>query len=146
MAEDQPIWIRIVFSLVPLVMGLVILGAWFGIVPTDGGQFNAPAAVIFALAGGLILFAFLIWIPRDAPKALTLVLPWALVLAVAAVCNWTAFAPEVRYTSEVTIGPWSSSGEDQVGGRIVFGLVALVVDAIVLAGVFSTVRNWFRSK
>jgi len=146
MTEDQPIWIRILFSLVPLLMGLVILGAWFGFIPTDGGSFHAPPAVIFALAGGLILFAFLVWIPSEAPRAVRLVLPTILLLSVAVVCNWTAFAPGITYTSEVTIGPWSSSGEDQVGGRIAFGVVAVVIDAIVVVGVFETVRRWLRPK
>jgi len=146
MGDDQPFWLRLIFSLVPLLMGLVILGAWFGVVPTDGGSFNAPPAVILALAGGLILFAFLIWIPKETPKAVRLILPTILLLAVAVVCNWTAFAPGIRHTSEVTIGPWSSSGEDQVGGRIAFGLVAIAIDAIVVLGIFVTVRRWLRPK
>ncbi len=146
MTGDQPVWVRIVFSLVPLLMGMVILGAWFGFVPTDGGSFQAPAAVILSLAGGLILFAFLVWLPSEAPKALKLGLPAILVLLVAVVCNWTAFAPGLRYTSEVTIGPWSSSGEDQVGGRIAFGLAALAVDAVLVIGIFTTLRDWLRPK
>jgi hypothetical protein len=144
MTEDQPLWARILFSLVPLVMGLVILGAWFGIVPTDRGSFHAPAAVILSLAGGLILFAFLVWIPSEAPKVVRLGLPAILMLAVAVVCNWTAFAPGIRYSSEVTIGPWASSGEDQAGGRIAFGVVAVAIDAILAIGILASVRNWLR--
>jgi len=144
MTEEQPLWARIIFSLVPLMMGLLILGAWFGIVPTDGGSFHAPPGVIFALAGGLILFAFLVWIPSEAPKGLRIALPAILLVAVAVVCNWTAFAPGIRYTSEVTIGPWSSSGEDQVGGRIVFGLAALAIDAVLLIAVIQAVRKRLR--
>ena len=146
MTEDQPLWARIIFSLVPLLMGLIILGAWFGIVPTDGGSFQAPAAVILSLAGGLILFAFAVWIPGDSPKAVRVGLPAILMLLVAVVCNWTAFAPGIRYTSEVTIGPWTSTGEDQVGGRIAFGLVAAAIDAILVIGILATLRNWLRPK
>jgi hypothetical protein len=146
MAEGQPVWVRLAFSLVPLLMGLLILGAWFGIVPTDGGSFNAPPAVIFSLAGGLILFAFLVWIPSEAPKTLRVGLPAFLLLAVAVVCNWTAFAPGLHYTSEMAIGPWSSSGEDQVGGRIAFGLAALAVDALVVTGILTALRGWLRPK
>jgi hypothetical protein len=119
----------------------VILGAWFGIVSTDGGTFGAPPAVAFALAGGLIIFAFLGWVPRQAPRFLAFVLPWTLVLAVAVVCNWTAFALQGHYTSEVTISLGSSSGEDQIGGRAVFGLVALAIDALVIGGLVTTART-----
>jgi hypothetical protein len=146
MAEDQPTWVRLLFSLVPLLMGLVILGAWFGVVPTDGGSFHAPPSVILSLAAGLILFAAAIWIPSGAPKALRLGLPAILLLLVAVVCNWTAFATGIRYTSEMTLGGWTTTGEDQVGGRIAFGLAALAVDAILVTGLFTTLRNWLRSK
>jgi hypothetical protein len=146
MTEDQPIWARILFSLIPLLMGALILGAWFGLVPTDGGRFHAPAAVIVSLGGGLILFAVAVWIPHTAPKALRIGLPAILLLLVAVVCNWTAFAPGIRYTSQVTIGPWSSSGEDQVGGRIAFGLVAVAIDVILAIGILASLRNWPRPK
>jgi hypothetical protein len=146
MTEHQPLWVRVLFSLVPLAMGLIILGAWFGIIPTDGGTFHAPPVVILSLAGILILFALLVWLPSQAPKSVRLVLPAVLLLLVAVVCNWTAFAPGVRYSSQVSIGPWSSTGEDQVGGRIVFALVALAIDALLALALFQAIRKRSRPK
>jgi hypothetical protein len=146
MAEGQPIWVRLLFSLVPLLMGLVILGAWFGVVPTGGGSFHAPAAVLLSLAAGLILFAAAVWIPSNAPKALRLGLPATLLLLVAVVCNWTAFAPGIRYTSEITIGAWTTSREDLIGARIAFGLVALAIDAVLVYGILTAVRQRLRPK
>jgi hypothetical protein len=102
--------------------------------------------VILSLAGGLILFAAAVWIPGTAPKALRLGLPAILLLLVAVVCNWTAFAPGLRYTSEVAIGPWTSSGEDQAGGRIAFGVVAAAIDAVLVVGILASVRTWLRPK
>jgi hypothetical protein len=93
MTGDQPIWAKIIFSPVPLVISLVILGAWFGVVPTDGGSFHAPAAVIISLAGGLILFAVMVWIPAGAPKVLRAGLPAILLLLLAVVCNWDCLRP-----------------------------------------------------
>jgi hypothetical protein len=73
-------------------------------------------------------------------------LPAIRLLLVAVVCNWTAFAPGIRYTSDVAIGPWTSGREDQVGGRIAFGAVAAGIDAILAIGLVASIRNWLRPK
>jgi len=144
MNDGGPVWIRIVFGLGAALMGALILGALAGVVPTDGGVFAAPAAVILAIGAGLILFAVMLWVPRSAPAALRTALGLLLFLLVAGVCNWTAFAPGVRYTSETTFGAWTSSAEDPVGGRIAFGVVALVIDAVLAYGIFGAIRRALR--
>src|SRR4030042_7184231 len=108
MGEGEPLWARALFSLVPLLMGLVILGARAGIVPTEGGSFHAPPVVMIALGAGLMLLSLTVWIPSTTPAALKSGLfAILLLLLVAVVCTWTAFAPRLRYTSEVTIGGWT---------------------------------------
>ena len=144
MNDGGPVWIRIVFGLGAALMGALILGALAGVVPTDGGVFGAPAGVILALGAGLILFAVMLWIPRSAPGVVRTILGGLLFLLVAGVCNWTAFAPGVHYTSETTIGGWTTSGEDPVGGRIVFGAAALAIDAVLAYGIFDAVRRALR--
>jgi hypothetical protein len=139
-----PVWIRILFGLCAALMGALILGALVGVVPTDGGGFTAPAGIILALGAGLILFAILLWIPRSTPGVVKTVLGGLLFLLVAGVCNWTAFAPGVRYTSETTIGGWTTSGEDPVGGRIVFGAAAVAIDAVLAYGIFGAIRRALR--
>lgn len=139
--DHPPLWLQLLFGLVPLPMALALLGAWFGVVPTGAGTFVAPPLVIFALSSGLILFALLMWVPREAPRAIRFGLPVALLLSIAVVCNWTAFAPNLRYTSQVAIGPWSSRGEDAVGGRIAFGLAALAVDALIVLTIAQAIRS-----
>jgi hypothetical protein len=139
--NEPPRWIPLLFGAVAFLMGSLILGAYFGIVPTDGGRFTAPPAVILGIGLGLLAGAAIFWLPRTAPAV---VRSGLLVLALgllAVVCNWTAFAPEVIYSSSVSIGPVSFSGSDQVGGRIVFGLAALLVDAAIVA----TMAGWIRS-
>ena len=144
MREGEPLWASALFSLVPLLMGLVILGAWAGIVSTEGGSFHTPAVVMSALGAGWMLFSLMVCIPSTTPTALRSGLPAILLLLVAVVCNWTAFAPGIRYTSEVTIGGWTSSGEDPLGGRIAFGLLAITIDAGLAYGVYLGIRRWLR--
>ena len=144
MDDGGPVWIRILFGLGSALMGALILGALAGLVPTDGGAFAAPAGVILALGAGLILFAIMLCIPRSTPRALRTLLGVLLFVLVAGVCNWTAFASGVRYTSQTTIGSWITTGEDPVGGRIVFGLVALAIDAVLAYGIFDAIRRALR--
>jgi hypothetical protein len=144
MDNSGPLWIRILFGVVAALMGLLILGALAGLVPTDGGEFLAPTGILASLGAGLILFAVMLWVPRSAPAALRTGLGLLLFLLVAGVCNWTAFAPGVRYTSETTIGGWTRSGEDPVGGRIAFGIVALVIDAVLAYGIIEAIRRALR--
>ncbi|NTW08575.1 MAG: hypothetical protein HGA28_03305, partial [Anaerolineaceae bacterium] len=79
-----------------------------------------------------------------APAILRTALGIITFITLAAVCNWTAFAPGVTYTSSTSIGPFSFEGEDQVGGRIVFGLVAIVVDIILISSIILWLRKLTR--
>jgi cytochrome c oxidase assembly factor CtaG len=144
--NEPPRWIPVLFGAVSFAMGALILGAFLGIVPTDGGRFSAPPAVIVALGIGLILFAALLWAPRSTPASLKSSLVLLALVLTAVVCNWTAFAPEVMYFSSTSIGPIAFSGPDQLGGRIVFGLAALLVDAVILAVLVGWVRAARRGK
>lgn len=141
---STPVWTRILFGAIPILMGVVILGAQAGFVPTDGGRFHAPPWVILSLGAGLILFGLGLWMPASTPPQLKSAIFLVLLLFLAVVCNWTAFAPGVVYTSEMTIGGWTTSGEDPIGGRIVFGAVALAVDALLAFTVVDIVRRALR--
>jgi hypothetical protein len=63
-------------------------------------------------------------------------------MSLALVCNWTAFAPEVSYSSSTTIGPIQIRGGDQIGGRIVFGAAAIIVDILLI----SVIIGWIRPR
>jgi hypothetical protein len=141
---STPVWIRVLFGAVPILMGVVILGAQAGVVPTDGGRFLAPPWVILSLGAGLIVFGLGLWMPAATPPRLKSAIFLCLLLLLAAVCNWTAFAPGIVYTSETTIGGWTTSAEDPIGGRIVFGAVALAVDALLAFTVIDLVRRAIR--
>ncbi|WKZ35250.1 MAG: hypothetical protein QY332_16680 [Anaerolineales bacterium] len=143
--DDTPKWIPVLFGSVMLLMGALILGALFGIVPTDeDGAFLAPPMIIAALGLGFILGAFLLWIPDWTPPLLRTFLFLVTLALVAVVCNWTAFAPQVVYYSSTSIGPVQFSGESKIGGRIVFGIAALIVDSIFISTLIAWVRSIFR--
>ncbi|MBM3122051.1 MAG: hypothetical protein FJZ97_07680, partial [Chloroflexi bacterium] len=90
---STPVWIRVLFGAIPILMGVLILGAQAGVVPTDGGSFHAPPWVILSLGAGLILFGLGLWMPASTPPRLKSAIFLILLLFLAAVCNWTAFAP-----------------------------------------------------
>jgi hypothetical protein len=142
--DATPVWIRVLFGAIPILMGSVILGALAGIVPTAGGRFLAPPWVILPLGAGLILFGLALWIPASTPPLLKSGIFLVLLLLVAVVCNWTAFAPGVVYTSQTTIGGWTTSGEDPIGGRIAFGLAALAIDGLLAFTIVDLVRRAIR--
>lgn len=113
--DEPPRWIPVLFGGVAFLMGVLILGAFLGVVPTDGGRFFAPPAVIIALGSGLVLFAALLWIPPKTPALVKSGLVLLALALTAIVCNWTAFAPEVVYSSSTSIGPFAFLGSDQLG-------------------------------
>lgn len=141
MGDGLSPWMRALLGLVPLMMAVIILGALAGFVPTGDGKFLAPAWVIASIGAGLMLFAVAVWIPGTAPKIVRSGLGLLLFVLVAIVCNWTAFAPGVRYTTEFSLGPLSHSGEDPTGGRIVTGLVAIAIDILFAYSIFDAVRR-----
>jgi cytochrome c oxidase assembly factor CtaG len=144
--NETPRSIPLLFGSVMFLMGSIILGALLGIVPTDGGRFTAPPTVIAALGLCLLFGAFMLWLPRQAPVLIRTVLLIMALDLLAVVCNWTAFAPDVVYYSSTSIGPVTITGEDQVGGRIVFGFAAVVVDVSILSMLIGWVHSSMLSK
>lgn len=142
--EDTPRWIPILFGSVALLMGALILGALFGIVPTDGGRFMAPPIVILALGLGMLLGGLMLWIPQKWPASIKTLLLTGVLVSMSVVCNWTAFAPGVVYQSSTSFGPVTIEGESSIGGRIAFGVAAAIVDLVVLSILIGWVRALWR--
>jgi hypothetical protein len=145
-ASSPPKWIPAVFGFFAFLMGTLVLGAVLGIVPADPHGFLAPRWVVGAIGVGLILLAFMFWIPTSTPSLVKAVMGWTAMLLWAVVCNWTAFARGVRYTSSLSAGPVSVEGNDQFGGRIVFGLVALVIDGLLAWSLVTQIRRRLRAR
>jgi hypothetical protein len=143
MSDETPksVAVPIFFGGVCFLLGVVILGSQAGVIPTAEGAFFAPPSVITALAIGLIILALAIGIPARSPAFLRGLLGFLALAMFAVVCNWSAFAPNVRYSTNFQIGPFSGSGEDPIGGRIVFGIVALAIDGLLLSWLVWTIRR-----
>jgi hypothetical protein len=139
--NPPPWWIPLLFGFAMIGMGVLIVCLVTGIFPMTRGAGDAPRWVMVAIAGGLILGGFLMILPQESPAFIRSILGLGALVLAAVVCNWTAFAPGVHYSSEVSFGPVSVWGEDQVGGRIMFGLAALAVDALLGWVVFYEVRK-----
>jgi hypothetical protein len=127
-----------------ILMAVLILGALFGIVPTDGGQFLAPRLIIICLGICLLAAGLLLWIPEYAPAIIRSGLVFIILASLVIVCNWTAFAPDVVYSSSTSIGPFQFSGDDHVGGRIAFTIPAMAVNLFVMYLIVSWVRSVVR--
>jgi cytochrome c oxidase assembly factor CtaG len=124
-----------------LLMGGIIVGALVGIVPVGAeGKFLAPPAIIVSLGFGLVLGGLLFWVRDQSSALLRTCLFLAALALMAVVCNWTAFAPNVVYESSTSIGPVSITDKSDVGARIAFGIVALILDAAFV----STLISWLR--
>jgi len=142
--DSTPKWIPFLYGSIMILMGTLILGALWGYVPIDGGSFTAPSWVIISLGICLLSAGAAFWLPGKSPSLVKSALLIITLVALALVCNWTAFAPGVEYQSSAILGMIEITGKDQIGGRIVFGLAAVTIDLIILAVFISFFRQSHR--
>jgi hypothetical protein len=134
-----PRWIPIFFGAVMILMALIILGALLGVIPAEG-EFLAPPIVIASIGICLLFGGIAFLVPERTPSLVKSGIFFLALMSLALVCNWTAFAPDASYSSSTTIGPFQIRGGDQMGGRIVFGAFAILVDLLLL----SVIIGWIR--
>jgi hypothetical protein len=134
-------WILVLFGSVMIIMGTLILGVLIGVVPTEeGGTYLAPHLVIASLGLGMVCGGLLLWIPERTPPLARTFFALIVLVLFAVVCNWTAFAPSNQYYAEGMPTELTPS-EMQIGGRIVFGILALILDYTLIATLVSWVRQ-----
>jgi hypothetical protein len=124
-----------------ILMAAIILGALFGVIPAEG-EFLAPPIVIASIGICLLFGGIAFVVPERTPSLVKSGILFLALMSLALVCNWTAFAPEVSYSSSTTIGPIQIRGGDQIGGRIVFGAAAIIVDILLI----SVIIGWIRPR
>jgi hypothetical protein len=129
-----------------VLMGATVLGALVGAVPTDGSLLLAPPLVVAALGPGLMLAGACIWVPQKSPAALRTTLAGLSIILMLVVCNWSGFAPDVSYGLTTSLGPLRWQGGDPIGGQLVFGVLAVVFDLIVVAGLLSWTVGRFQRR
>lgn len=137
---DTPRWVPILFGCAMILISALILGAVTGVVPTGDGTWSIPPMVVASLGLCLLLIGAAMAAPEQAPAILRGGLFTFGMFFMAVFCNWTAFAPSMTYESSISLGPLAVEGQDQLGGRIVFGLAVIVVDLVLLSAVWGWVR------
>jgi hypothetical protein len=126
-----------------MAMGGFIVGIGLGVVPVPEESIHAPRWVI-AVAGLAFLFAGVSVVQQAFQiEAFKYVPGLAIVLALAAVANWVAFGPGDRSgEGTLTIVGIQIPVSSDIGGRIVFGFGAVVIDLLLVVGVV----HWFRNR
>ena len=135
--------VALVASLLCFICGAAVLAVAIGVLPAQPGTLEAPrwvagcAGVIF-MAGALIPLNAAFGLPDWMNQLAAL----SVALGLAVLFNWVAFFPGERHFSTTfsVPGVQVSTGGGQIMGRIMFGLGALLADAIVLHALWRALR------
>ena len=127
------------------IAGGALAALAFGMMPTDPARFEAPRWVI-ASAGVMFMAAGFVPLGLGCgfPQPVNQLAGLIAALGLGAILNWIAFFPGTRHFSTTTslldaqVGTHSAG---QATGRILFGLCALLVDALVAVGLWRMVRS-----
>jgi hypothetical protein len=136
--------VALVGGLLCFLCGAAVLAMAIGALPVQPGTLQAPRWV--AGVAGLVFMAGAC-IPLNAafglPGWLNQLVGLTVSLGLALVFNWVAFFPGERHFSSTFSVPGVSisTGGGQLAGRIMFGLGALLADALVLHALWWQLRR-----
>jgi hypothetical protein len=129
--------------------GMLLVAAAAGMFPEGTFQLYAPPWVITACGLVAILMGIAVlqlvvdtpWLHRIQPG-------FAVVALLAAVADWVAFgAGERRFSSSIQLPFWSGEWRSsELVGRSIFGVSAVLLDALALGMIFRQIREWMRSR
>ena len=131
-----------------VLMGLafVAAGAYpfaigIGLVRPPPGSVHAPLWVV-ALAGGCFVLVGALLLVPDRDVRLKGLIGGVLVTAMALIFDWVAVGPgERHFSGGLSIGGMSArSATGETGGRIAFGVAAVLLDAFALWGWYRILR------
>jgi hypothetical protein len=140
--------VRWLIATVPLVFGGIALAVGLGMIPLPPDRLHAPMWLVSACGvsfGALGLALALDGTERF--RRLRSALGLVFLLSFATIFNWIAFGPGERHFSRHTtfvIGGdamTTSAGESELTGRVVFGIVALVVNLMIVVPLVRAVRR-----
>ncbi len=126
---------RFFIALGMFLIGGFLVGIATGWVQTDPSSIHAPlwvlgaAGMVFILAGLMILLA-----GNERLAWLNNIVIWLFVVCLAVPFNWVAFGAgerQFRGTSTV-MGAASSGAASESEGRMIFGIIAVVIDLVVV--------------
>jgi hypothetical protein len=137
-------WTAVFMALAFFGAGAAILGLAAGVVGTLPAAPEAPRWVIgcaglMFLAGGFVPLGLVLGFPAWLNQFVGLIVTAAL----ATVFNWIAFLPGERHFvgggSLWGLHLWSGSSS-QIGGRIAFGIAAILLDALLIGSLWRFAR------
>jgi ABC-type branched-subunit amino acid transport system permease subunit len=132
-----------------VLMGLVFVAAGaypfaigIGLAQARPGSVHAPLWVV-ALAGGCFVLVGALLLAPDRDVRLKGLVGGVLVTAMALIFDWVAFGPgERHFSGALSIGGMAArSGTGETGGRIAFGVAAVLLDAFALWGWYRWLRG-----
>ena len=124
---------RLVFGLVAMAVGLAPMAFAMGLITPRPGSMRAPEWVVFLAGSTFFLAGWLIVLPERWVKTRDF-LGVVLLSGFAAVFDWISFGPgERQFSGGLSIGPLFSSGaSDELTGRVVFGVAAVLMSLLAL--------------
>jgi hypothetical protein len=125
-----------------LGMGAVIVAVGLGRVPVDPESVHAPGWVI--VVAGLVLLAAGLFILQQALRIEWLKHVPGIVLFVSllSIGHWVAFGPgERRFRGSISVFGIEAPLSSELMGRATFGFGAILVDALLIAGLIRAMRN-----
>ncbi len=133
-ADVSPIG-RFFMALGMFAIGGFLIGIATGWISVDPSTIHAPlwvlgaAGMVFALAGVMILLA-----GNERLAWLNNIVIWLFVVCLAGPFNWVAFGEGERHFTQrsSTMGVASSSAASESEGRMIFGIIAVVIDLVVV--------------
>jgi len=155
-ASPRPtIPLLVLFSSFAVCMGGFIFMAAQGVIPVDPESFEAPRGVVavmgamFMLAGVAVAFQGLRQTPFGQTRLwafLNSLLGMSVLLLLAIPFHWVAFGPGERQFTETVSLPFVrfTAGSRVSLGRVAFGGMAVLMDAVWLWGVFTAVRRFLQ--
>jgi len=152
--RDAPILpvVKWLFGPLLLAVGGLELAVAFGWVELDASRLHAPLWLLGAMGVSFVSIGLVLLM--DGIEALKRAKGWLAFLVLvsfASIFNWVAFGPGERHftsSSSVGVGPVavsSASSGHELGGRIAFGIFAVLLDLLVASPLILGLWRWMRS-
>jgi uncharacterized membrane protein len=128
-----------------LGMGAFIAAVGLGVVPVDPKSVHAPGWVI--VAAGIVFLAVGLFLLQQALRIewLKPVPGFVMLVGLMAMGHWVAFGPgERKFRGIVSVVGIEAPLSSEVMGRATFGLGAILLDALVVAGLVRAIRTRLR--
>jgi hypothetical protein len=142
----------LIFGSIFIFVGALIFLTAVDVIDAPDENFNAPRWIVaviglaFAVAGAMVIVKSLESGYGDHPlfKSISTLMVLAFLVFFAAPFNWVAFGPGERsFSRSTSFGPLtvSQNANGDLGGRMVFGIAAILMDIFVIYVIYRLLRG-----